>query len=245
MIKSKNNKSTIYLIVKLSAIIFTLFGLAAFFHGLYEYFSLSSKEFSLNELGDYIGGVSGSLWAVVSILILYLNILNQKDEIKKSTSRIDKKDFESLLYKMLELHNNRIHNFDVDEKKGIDCFKSFWDKTQYFYTDSKIDKEIDKINDVLNQIEHAFPDDIPLYLNSLTGILDYIKDSNEVEDKEKYYKLLFRQLSMFEILLIYLYSLTQKEFKCLFTDIEKLKKIIVNEEKEIKILTLKQLIDSD
>mgnify|MGYP006081921563 CR=1 FL=1 len=227
-------------------------GLYPLIHGLYVYSTSTVDEFGLNELGDYIGGVTGAAWSLAGVIFVYVTFRSQQNqldiqekEINNSISRIDKKDFESLLYKMLELHNNRIHNFDVNELKGVDCFRKFWEKIQYYYTDSSCSTEIDKIEDALVQAEYYFSDDIPLYLNSLIGILDHIKDGPNELDFEKYYKLLYHQLSLFEILIVYLYSKNHLEYKCLFSEknMKKVKHLIKKEAKEIKIITLKELIE--
>ena len=231
---------------------FVIAGLYPIVNGFYVYSTSCAKEFGLNELGDYIGGVTGTAWSLAGVIFVYVTFRSQQNqldlqenELKNSTSRIDKKDFESLLYKMLELHNNRIHNFDVDEHKGVDCFKKFWDKIQYYYTNSLCSTEIDKIEDALDKAEYYFSNDIPLYLNSLIGILDHIKEGPNELDFEKYYKLLYHQLSRFEILIVYLYSTNHLEYKCLFSDknMKKVKNLITKEAKEIKILTLKELIE--
>ena len=231
---------------------FVIAGLYPIVNGFYVYSTSKVKGFGLNELGDYIGGVTGTAWSLAGVIFVYVTFRSQQNqldlqekELNNSTSRIDKKDFESLLYKMLELHNNRIHNFDVDEFKGVDCFEKFWKKIQYYYKDSSCSTEIDKIEDALDKTEFYFPNDLPLYLNSFIGILDHIKDGPDELNFEKYYKLLYHQLSQYEILIVYLYSTNNLEYKCLFSEenMKKVKNLITKEGKEIKIVTLKELIE--
>lgn len=220
---------------------FIVIGFLPVIHGI-------KNGLSLNELGDYIGGSTGSIWALSGIIFVYAAFKSQQDDLQNTIKRANKQDFELLLFKMLELHNNRIHNFDIDSTgdkiEGVDCFRKFWLKIQYFYDNSEEVDEKNRIKNVLNDTENCFYDDIPLYINSLNGILDHIKNGTQDivgMDPAKYYKLLYHQLSRFEILIVYLYSSIYSEYECLFSleSFDKLKILIKNENIEMK--TLKNL----
>tara|TARA_B110000902_G_scaffold83761_1_gene99503 strand:- start:615 stop:1328 length:714 start_codon:yes stop_codon:yes gene_type:complete len=225
------------------------FGILLIFLGFFPVIHGIKNGLKLNELGDYIGGSTGSIWALSGIIFVYAAFKSQQEDLHNTINRANKQDFELLLFKMLELHNNRIHNFDIDSTggkiEGVDCFRKFWLKIQYLYENSEEVDEKNKVENVLNEIETLFDDDIPLYINSLNGILDHINQGTRDTmgmDPTKYYKLLYHQLSRFEILIVYLYSSVYSEYECLFFEesFQKLKILIKNENIEIK--TLKNLV---
>lgn len=60
-------------------------GILLMFLGVYKWV-FSDKDF--NEVGDYIGGVSGSLWALAGLFFIYIAFLGQKIEIKNQQKEL-------------------------------------------------------------------------------------------------------------------------------------------------------------
>ncbi|MEM6684444.1 MAG: hypothetical protein AAF617_01515, partial [Bacteroidota bacterium] len=58
---------------------FVIMGFVFLVVGLYYWFL---KRDDFNEVGDFIGGVSGSLWALAGLFFIYIAFLGQKIEIK-------------------------------------------------------------------------------------------------------------------------------------------------------------------
>ncbi|MBC8754876.1 hypothetical protein H2O64_09355 [Kordia sp. YSTF-M3] len=74
---TKTKKAII--IFKIFGWLFVALGFIVFIIGLY-YWILKRDDF--NEVGDFVGGVSGSLWALAGLFFIYIAFLGQKIEIK-------------------------------------------------------------------------------------------------------------------------------------------------------------------
>lgn len=122
------NKNNNFNFLTISALFFSVLGLSVF---IYYLFQLSStfNIFGNNEIdiektgqfGDYIGGVVGSLWSFVSVLLFY-NALNlQREELANTRDQMSlqllemerqRKEFEinritNIIYKQLEIVGNK------------------------------------------------------------------------------------------------------------------------------------------
>lgn len=210
-------------------LIFCLLGLVPLIHGIYLVINRECCGISWNSIGDYVGGTSGALWSLGGILFVYAAFIGQqdqldqqKDEAIETNKRIAAQNFETLLFQILQLHNDRVHNFDLNsgQVKGVDCFKTFFEKLEYFYTNSDKTDEQDKLKDSFEKLKNNYKIDIPLYFNSLEGILKHISQSIHT-DHNKYFKVIYHQFSLYEIALVYLYSKvseSDEEYSDLFKD---------------------------
>ncbi|WP_370103929.1 MULTISPECIES: hypothetical protein [Flavobacteriaceae] len=71
-----NNKITVF---RRLAWLSVIIGFIAFLIGIYL---LICKNQDFNEVGDFVGGISGSLWALSGLFFIYIAFLGQKIEIK-------------------------------------------------------------------------------------------------------------------------------------------------------------------
>ena len=58
---------------------FVVLGAGFFIFGLYQHFY--TPDLDLNELGSYLGGTVGSLWALAGLFFIYVAFLGQKVEM--------------------------------------------------------------------------------------------------------------------------------------------------------------------
>lgn len=99
---------------------FVIVGSFIFIHGVYSFFTL--PNFGLNELGDYLGGTVGSLWALAGLFFIYVAFLGQKVEMRYQREELGltRKELESTREELkgqrkqmvLQNENLRTQNFE-------------------------------------------------------------------------------------------------------------------------------------
>lgn len=150
--------------------------------------------------GDAIGGVAGSLFGLASTLLLFLALMeqiyqNQKqnEEIKKSNQRLEKQLFDNQFFKLIEIHQSLIKDFDLilnpesHEKSGKDCFKVI-----YEHIEAEGEEILEKKYETLME---DFQDEMPTFENSALTIIDMVEDE---EVSENYKKFFFGTMNQFE-----------------------------------------------
>lgn len=119
------------------------------------------------QLGDFIGGIVGTIFSVAGFFLLYLTFQNQRESFEKER-------FENHFFKLVEMHRENVNEFEFEQIKAI----SYDDDTLDFeYTNIK-GKKVAKL--LLDQIEFCYIElrkifsDFPIeailteeYLNSL------------------------------------------------------------------------------
>ncbi len=105
-------------------------GVLVFIIGIFYWF-VDKNNF--NEVGDFIGGVAGSLWALAGLFFIYIAFLGQKVEIKyqqedltltreelKETKEVFKQQTKVMINQQLD---NTFFNLLDNHRKVIDSFK--------------------------------------------------------------------------------------------------------------------------
>ncbi|RXJ80795.1 hypothetical protein CRU86_00005, partial [Aliarcobacter skirrowii] len=122
---------------KLMLVIVTFVSLYAFFLlciWLYNFNFIFSKEQTITQIekieifgqfGDYVGGTLNPLFAFFSFLILVFTILLQKKQLnesaitqKKQLDFIEKQNFETTFFNMINLHNQIVNNLSLKKKNN-------------------------------------------------------------------------------------------------------------------------------
>jgi hypothetical protein len=64
------------------------------------------------KIGDFIGGVIGTVFAFVSVLLLFKTLSLQRIELKESRKVFIKQQFENSFFQLLKIHKNNLLNFE-------------------------------------------------------------------------------------------------------------------------------------
>lgn len=200
-------KSSRYLFLIILAITICVLGIIPIIHGIY------SLGLDGSSLGDYVGGTSGALWSLGGVILVYLAFKGQQDDFEFTKDQFRVQNFDNHLFQMLQLHGNQIQNLDVHSSskttKGVDCFGLFYDNFKSHFVD-EIDGGLEeRFSLAFGKMEKRFPIDIPLYINSMEGIVEHVISEKKIA-REKYFKLIFHQLTSYEIALIY-YAVNKSE----------------------------------
>lgn len=244
-------------------ILFVFVGITFVF---FPYYKLDGVKFwgyqlnitKYNELGDFVGGITAPFLSLVALVLLYLTYKSQKEELfqtrqilTKQTETLDKQQFETTFFNLLNLHNEIVYNIDLIKRNltkssppwreeedasktteyGRDCFRTFFAgfKTAYSNTD-KMDSYKEMINKSYSVFYKSHQSDLGHYFRNLYHIFKLIKKS-EIKNKKDYASLVRAQLSSHEQLMLFYNGLSDKgeKFKELIEEFQILKNMPFDE----------------
>lgn len=175
----------------------------------------------LDHFGSFSGGLFGSLLTFSSTLFLIYSINKQQEEIDKLNEKEQKKEFESKLFQMLDLHLVKIKKIEFKYANTIYDYENEYNKVFekiYIYYDKYLKKEISKTD--LKNNYHYFVETNYLSFektsHNLHLIFNMFDDQNRIEN---YFDLLSLYLTKNEFTIVYFYSLYMKEILQEGTDI--------------------------
>lgn len=117
------------------AIILVVIGLIVmiiFYFMMGQHYSIAPSNGKTNmeatgQIGDFIGGVVGTLFSLVGILLLFITLRDQRDSFKKER-------FEQRLFELIKLHSQNVSEFEIAETvKGRSCFKYMINELRLIY----------------------------------------------------------------------------------------------------------------
>ena len=168
-----------------------LFGVIAFVNkvDIYKYnLPIDSDRFS--HFGDFAGGVIGTLWALIGILLIYKTLDFQKTEFKNLVKTADiqakvlsEQQADNTFFNLLEHLQRLISDMDFPKEnkdsskpilvKGHDCFREIREEIESYMTE---EITIDKC---YKKLINTHPSDIPHYFSFFFRIIDYVENRDD------------------------------------------------------------------
>lgn len=137
----------------------------------------------LGALGDFLGGFLGSIFGIITIYLVYKTYISQKEELELSRKLIQKQNFESTFFSLLENLNTARNNAVVSNYKE--------DKNNnYLYTEEFRGVNFFKnqeLNIKKNNFFRSFRDNEDFYGINITDQIESFFESNP-KFKEQYFK---------------------------------------------------------
>jgi hypothetical protein len=209
--------------LKLFGVIFTILGLLIFFCAFLCFVTPSIDPFKIGvnkfaEFGDFIGGVVGSLWALVGVILLYLTLKSQQDSVKKQEASlkkqqksIDKNQFENTFFSLLSNYNEIVKAMDLHGEKeekeianGRDCFSKILKEPKILELQLK-DKDITVKKELYKVVYKDYKSELSHYYGVLYNLFNYVQENevfDDVKSKEKYIDIARAQMSSDETKLL-------------------------------------------
>lgn len=172
-----------------------------------------------SKVGDFIGGVVGTLFALVGVFLLYETLRLQRKEFKDNREVFKNQQFENSFFQMLTIHNDIVNSTDIhkrirDEKGKIKeniLLHSGRDSFRYFYVILKVryrKLKYKSFKNTINTYEVFFDKweaDLGHYFRNLYHIMKYIDENGpkELGSKKVYINILRSTLSSSELLLLF------------------------------------------
>jgi len=103
-----------------------------FYERIWHHFSIVSDKEKLSmditgQVGDFIGGVVGTLFSLVGVLLLFITLRDQRESFKKER-------FEQRLFELIKLNSQNVSEFEIaGTVKGRNCFKFMINELRFIY----------------------------------------------------------------------------------------------------------------
>jgi hypothetical protein len=161
------------------------------------------------KIGDFIGGVIGTIFAFVSVLLLFKTLSLQRIELKESRKVFTKQQFENSFFELLKLHKSNLlefEDFDLLNNKliGIKYLEYKQNQLQNNFINTKRFSKnrklaIQEFEKIYVQKNHVFS----TYFRTLFRLYCLIEEGTiRNYDKKNYSKILRAQLSEPELFFI-------------------------------------------
>lgn len=131
------NESKKYLVI---AWVFVFLGFLPVFYGLKYCLVAEFGTCSLNEFGDFIGGVSGALWALAGLFFIYVAFLGQRSQLVLQKEEI-RLSIEEVRASRIELEGQKKALNDQNQSLRIQRFEN-----EYFSL-------LSNLNNIINSID--------------------------------------------------------------------------------------------
>lgn len=197
-------------------------------------------------IGDFIGGLSGTLFTLVGIILLFETLAFQRLELSESRKVFEKQQFENTFFNLLNLYNEIVKGLhftimDFLENKTY-TGKEFFEKqhkTFYKSFDPKNNIQKNRKNAVVKYLEFysSTKEQTAHYFRTIYRIFRIIEDSKfDPEEKEQYAKIVRAQLSESECFFLHYnaYSEYGVKFRYLINKFNIVKHLPIMEKLEFK-----------
>lgn len=174
-------------IVALASVVFFIagaFGLFVPFFSLHG-IGITKPIESLNEYGDYMGGVAGAFWSMSGSLIVAIAFLYQLDQFKRQDQFEFRNNFERLYYFALDSYVKIVSKLSHGNVEGPQVFEFYVEKLRSSYALSNVKDEQEKIFSSFEEFEDKFGESLLHYFEMIDFIFSHLKT---VVDDKYYYK---------------------------------------------------------
>ena len=215
----KRIRSLIYIAITFTIIGFIIFIWFLYRGYFYEKFINISSEVNLeasSHFGDFIGGVVGTVFSFVGVILLFETLSLQRKDSVANREVFKHQQFDNTFFELLRFHKENIVSFSTydhlgKEKRGRDFFIFQREQLQNsFYPKNTLSKNIKEAKSLFRRIYTRHEEEFSVYFKTLYQLYSLI-DNSEIseEHKRKYSKLLRAQLSGCELFFIRYNAMTE------------------------------------
>ncbi len=160
-------------------------------------------------------GVLTSLFSGLAFAGLIITIWQQQEELTLTRDEIKKQHFENMLFRMLEIHNSIVNDFDLrytqdDERhkegdissRGRDCFFTFHENLKMIYSHELEKDSSDILAETYEKFWCLHKRDLGHYFRYLYNIFKFI-DNSRMKEKKVYSSIVRAQLSDYELAILF------------------------------------------
>jgi hypothetical protein len=208
--------------VMLTAVVLLVGVLGSYFWNFNE--GVSGDPAKWGTFGDFVGGVLNPFFALLALLALLYTIVLQVEELQEMRDVAKNQAFENMFFQMLRLHHQIVDGMKVEgviesqhlgtgnPQHGRDTFVRFCelldkqlDLLGYQFDDDATSAPIDRqsIEQAWSEFFAANYPALSHYFRNLYNILRFVDDSEDIDDKNRYTRILRAQLSAYELKLLF------------------------------------------
>ncbi|MFC5625652.1 putative phage abortive infection protein [Algoriphagus winogradskyi] len=187
----------------LGAIIFILFIGELAYEGWINFYTINSER--AGQTGDFIGGIVGSIFTIVGIVLLYETLSLQRQEFIASRKVFQTQQFENKYFSLIQLYNNIVNSFHLEINNHSYKGKEFFAKKKQIILSTFIPansyfKDQKQAIALYSNFYIAEREILGQYFRTLYRIFELIETTIEdTEEKLSYIKIIRGQLSESEL----------------------------------------------
>ena len=117
--KNESSKYVLYLVLGISFIILAIFMYRVISHGL-NITSDNIKYDVTGQVGDFIGGVIGTIFSGAGFYFLYVTLIEQKDALENQKKAFERERLESKFFELIKMHRENVSEFNFNAIKHIE-----------------------------------------------------------------------------------------------------------------------------
>lgn len=201
---------------------------------------------AIGQVGDFIGGFSGTLFALVGVVLLFETLALQRTELGESRKVFEKQQFENTFFNLLNLYQEvtksmHFDNFDFYSEKTYSGKEFFEQQKKKFYEEFTPQNDFSKNRKEASLKYIIFytstKEQTSHYFRTLYRIFSFISNSTfDSKEKMSYAKIVRAQLSESELFFIHYNAYTEygNKFRQLINEFNIIKHLPVLEKVEYK-----------
>jgi len=201
---------------------------------------------AIGQVGDFIGGFSGTLFTLVGVVLLFETLALQRTELGESRKVFEKQQFENTFFNLLNLYQEvtksmHFDNFDFYSEKTYSGKEFFEQQKKKFYEEFTPQNDFSKNRKEASLKYIVFytstKEQTSQYFRTLYRIFRFVSNSSfDQKEKMSYAKIVRAQLSESEIFFIHYNAYTEygSKFRQLINEFNIIKHLPVIEKVEYK-----------
>lgn len=201
---------------------------------------------AIGQVGDFIGGFSGTLFALVGVVLLFETLALQRTELGESRKVFEKQQFENTFFNLLNLYQEvtksmHFDNFDFYSEKTYSGKEFFEQQKKKFYEEFTPQNDFSKNRKEASLKYIIFytstKEQTSHYFRTLYRIFSFISNSTfDSKEKMSYAKIVRAQLSESELFFIHYNAYTEygNKFRQIINEFNIIKHLPVLEKVEYK-----------
>lgn len=158
----------------------------------------------LGALGDFLGGFLGSIFGIVTIYLVYKTYISQKEELELSRKLIQKQNFESTFFGLLNLIRENRSIIKIENNKELALIESDVKEIAEKFNKGN-QKDVGALKKIINECWYTKKyNHYSSYIQSILNTCYFIKKSweNDNSDTDLYFSILENSLNIHEINLL-------------------------------------------
>lgn len=205
------------------------------------------------QVGDFIGGVVGTLFSLTGIILLYETLALQRKELESSRQVLEKQQFETTFFNLINLYQETLLQVEYETPSLIVGGSKIKKAKEYFeYQKNTLSENHSTVNSVIKDHKNAIEEYTSFYIANKHVIAHYFRTiyrvfkfvyetNSKVINKMSYAKIIRAQLTEGELFLLNynLYTEYGKNWKKLDKEFNILKHLPLLEKMEYKKFKLK------
>lgn len=167
-------------------------------------------------IGDFFGGFIGTIFAIISVYLLYSTLVSQRQESNENRQVLILQQFDNIFFELLNLHKQNVENFQaVDYKGNVHKGRPFFtyqkeELKKYFVPKTSINQNRKEAIKTFEILYVYYDEEFSMYFKTLYQLYNLILNEPLTDNQKlKYAKILRAQLSNGELFFIRYNAMTE------------------------------------